>query len=170
MAMRFAAEAHREQRMLGPEGFPYTVHLAMVAMELTAALAAERVESPDLALQCALLHDVLEDTRVTPGELTARFGAQVAAGVQALTRDAALPKDEQMADSLRRIRAQPREVWMVKLADRITNLQRPPGSWTRDHKRRYQEEATAILSALGEASPLLAARLREKIDAYAAFL
>lgn len=41
-------------------------------------------------------------------------------------------KKLQMQDSLRRIKSQPREVWMVKMADRITNLQPPPGHWSEE--------------------------------------
>jgi len=97
------------------------------------------------------------------------FGAAVADGVRALSKDPALPKPEAMADSLRRIRQQPVEVWMVKLADRINNLQRPPEYWAAEKIYAYQAEAEKILQALGAASPFLAARLREKIDAYGAF-
>jgi GTP diphosphokinase / guanosine-3',5'-bis(diphosphate) 3'-diphosphatase len=71
-----------------------------------------------------------------------------------------------MADSLRRIKLQPREVWLVKLADRIVNLQPPPEHWQADKIAAYRAEARVILAALGEASPLLAARLAEKIEAY----
>jgi hypothetical protein len=39
--------------------------------------------------------------------------------VRALTKDASLPTNEAMADSLRRVRLQPPEVWAVKLSDRI---------------------------------------------------
>jgi (p)ppGpp synthase/HD superfamily hydrolase len=75
-----------------------------------------------------------------------------------------------MEDSLRRIRQQPREVWRVKLADRITNLQPPPSYWTPEKRGKYRAEAVTILDALGEASPFLATRLRGKIEAYGEFL
>ena len=71
-----------------------------------------------------------------------------------------------MRDSLARIRQEPREVWMVKLADRISNLMPPPAHWTKQKCAAYQEEARLILETLGEASPLLARRLGEKIEAY----
>ena len=72
-----------------------------------------------------------------------------------------------MADSLARIREQSHAVWKVKLADRITNLQRPPAHWTREKCMKYREEAREILAALGESSPVLAARLGDRIDNYA---
>jgi (p)ppGpp synthase/HD superfamily hydrolase len=58
---------------------------------------------------------------------------------------------------------------MVKLADRISNLQPPPSYWTTEKIRGYQAEAEEILSALAEASDWLASRLQEKITAYAAY-
>ena len=165
-AYRFAAEAHRGQTVPGSNGLPYLMHVSMVAMEVMTALAIEPFHAPDLAIQCALLHDTLEDTAVTEDELARRFGTAVAAGVRALTKDPALPAAERMADSLRRIRGQTREVWIVKLADRITNLQPPPGHWSPEKCRRYRDEASAIVTALGSASPYLQRRMHDKIAAY----
>lgn len=164
-AAKFAAGAHLGQKVPGGE-LPYLLHVCQVAAEVQAALAAEPQERPDLALACALLHDVVEDTAVTQEALAAEFGADVAAGVRALSKDPTLPKDQAMADSLRRIRDQPREVWMVKLADRCVNLEPPPHYWKPAKIAAYREEAGVILDALGEASPWLAARLRARIAGY----
>jgi (p)ppGpp synthase/HD superfamily hydrolase len=164
---RFAAEAHLGQLVPGTQ-VSYLMHLSIVAMEVIAALRCEHGHNEDLAVQCALLHDVIEDTGITYPEVEAGFGPAVVAGVSALTKDTSLDKAASMADSLERIRLQPAEVWMVKLADRICNLQPPPDYWTVEKRRRYREEAGEILNALGSASPYLAARLHDKIDAYAA--
>jgi len=127
--LRFAAERHRAQLVPGTD-LPYLVHVTSVAAEVIAVLP-----DSDLALACAFLHDVLEDTCKTHDEreavakdISERFGADVAAGVWALTKDDRLPKSDQMSDSLRRIREQPHAVWAVKLADRITRTsrRRPP--------------------------------------------
>jgi (p)ppGpp synthase/HD superfamily hydrolase len=166
-ALRFAAAKHRDQRVPGTE-LPYVVHVASVAAEVIAALPAAGLAAPDLAVQCALLHDTVEDTGTRVEELEIVFGADVAAGVLALTKDARLPKAERMADSLRRIRDQPREVWLVKLADRITNLAPPPSGWTREKCAAYREEAVVIADALGAANPQLDQRLRARIEAYRA--
>jgi len=170
-AARFAAEAHAEQRMSGSR-LPYFLHVHWVMAEVAASLSVEPVAPADaeVALLCALLHDVLEDTAVTAEELSARFGAQVTVGVQALTKDASLPKADRMADSLRRIRLQPPCVWRVKLADRIVNLQRPPVHWNRDKIAAYQVEAQDILTALHAASPWLMLRLQEKIAGYTVWI
>lgn len=178
-ALDFAARAHGDQRVPG-SGYPYVVHVAKVAMEVIAATETEGGLDRDLAITCALLHDTVEDAepRVDPetGADRARtdwlfiirteFGDSVAAGVSALTKDARLPKSERMADSLRRLQQQPRAVQIVKLADRITNLEPAPSSWSREKRSAYFEEAKEILAALGGASACLAARLRRKLFEY----
>ncbi len=165
----FAAEAHQGQEYPGT-GLPYIMHLSMVAMEVMTCLAQERHPQPDLAVQCALLHDVIEDTPVTHSDVAKRFGLTVADGVLALTKNADLPKPEAMADSLTRIREQPREIWLVKLADRISNLGPPPHYWSVSKKQRYQAEAETIFAALHTASPVLATRLTQRIADYDQYL
>jgi (p)ppGpp synthase/HD superfamily hydrolase len=165
--MRFAATRHRAQKEPGHD-LPYLVHVVSVAAEVIAALPLTPLADPELAVTCALLHDTVEDTDTTLDELAAKFGPAVAAGVAALTKDHTLPKPEQMPDSLRRIREQPPEIAVVKLADRITNLSTPPHYWTKEKCAAYRAEATAIADALGHASAALDARLRARIAAYAA--
>ena len=164
-ALLFAAHAHNGQKVPGTD-LPYLTHLAMVSMEVTAALAVEDGLDGNLTIQCALLHDVLEDTAVAYDALQDIFGEAVTNGVQALTKHDDLPKHEKMADSLARIQQQPREIWMVKLADRITNLQPPPKHWTTEKMQSYQLEAQQIYDALHGASPFLATRLQQKIENY----
>ena len=164
-AAHFAAGAHRGQK-LADNGLPYLLHVTTVAAEVLAAVAIEPVADPDLAVLCALLHDTVEDCGVTVTDLELRFGPTVAAGVLALSKDPALPRDQAMGDSLRRIVLQPREVWIVKLADRITNLQPPPSHWTPAKIAAYRDEALQIVEVLGAASSYLDGRLRAKIAAY----
>jgi (p)ppGpp synthase/HD superfamily hydrolase len=169
-ALCFAAEAHRGQTVPGSDGLPYLVHLASVAMEVMGALQHEAVKHPTRAVLCALLHDTIEDTAVTHAEVHAAFGPEVADGVLALSKDAALPKAARMEDSLARIRRLAPEIWMVKLADRITNLQEPPAHWTHEKRRRYWEEAGRIRDALGDASAYLRARIEAKMATYTQYL
>ncbi len=137
--IQFAAQKHIEINQTIPgTNLPYVVHLSNVAMEILVAAGQSESFNTGLAVQLALLHDVLEDTGATFEELSEKFGKAVAEGVLALTKDAELPKDERMADSLKRIRQQPREVWAVKLADRITNLQKPPHFWTSEKIEKYR--------------------------------
>ncbi|SDH53380.1 HD domain-containing protein [Roseospirillum parvum] len=174
---RFAAAAHWNENLrqcVPGTDLPYLMHLSFVAMEVLAALSVESGHDGDMAIQCALLHDTIEDTAISHGDLVAEFGQVIADGVLALTKDPAigrdLPKAErkilQMEDSLERIRRQPKAVWMVKMADRITNLQPPPAHWSGEKIVAYRDEAKGILSALRDGSPYLEKRLAAKIDAY----
>jgi guanosine-3',5'-bis(diphosphate) 3'-pyrophosphohydrolase len=167
-AYKFAAQAHRWQWVPGTS-IPYIMHLSFVAMEIMGVAGAGETFDADLAVQVALLHDVLEDTRIRYDVLHAEFGHPVADGVVALTNDDNLARAEQLPDCLRRIRMQPREIWMVKLADRITNLQPPPRHWPKAKIREYHQGAQVILRELGEASPFLSQRLSTKIGEYAAY-
>lgn len=166
-AYRFAAQAHQGQIFPGTD-LPYLMHLSFVSMEVMAALKPQN--NAVLALQSALLHDVIEDTSVTFAQIEDSFGKAVAEGVLALSKNLDLPKSEQMADCLQHIQSQPREIWMVKMADRISNLQAPPSYWRKEKIERYRAEAETIFAALQTASPTLAQRLRRKIGNYGAFI
>ena len=145
---------------------PYTVHLSNVAMEILIAGSKTPDFTMAFAVQVALLHDVLEDTSTTYEELENNFGTAIADAVQALTKNQDLPKGEQMIDSIRRIKKMPEEVWAVKLADRITNLQPPPAHWSTTKRKEYQEEARIILKELKDGNEYLAGRLEKKIMGY----
>jgi (p)ppGpp synthase/HD superfamily hydrolase len=168
-AYRFAAKAHHGQTITG-SNLPYVMHVTLVCMEVIATFRVETGLNEDLAAQCALLHDTLEDTATTYLQLESEFGTPVANGVLALSKDPAVAKHLQLEDSLRRIRLQPREIWMVKLADRITNLQPPPVRWSKQKIASYRQEATQIHESLKAASPALSGRLLAKIEAYNAHL
>jgi (p)ppGpp synthase/HD superfamily hydrolase len=168
-AYKFAAQAHQGQNYPGTE-IAYIMHLSFVSIEIIAALNAEQEHNGNLAIQCAILHDTIEDTTTTFEQLKTEFGEAIANGVLALTKDISLLKHLQMSDSLRRIKEQPPEIRMVKLADRISNLQAPPHYWSQDKIIRYREEAIVIYEALKDASPFLASRLADKIEDYKAFI
>ncbi|MDJ1468050.1 HD domain-containing protein [Cytophagaceae bacterium DM2B3-1] len=150
----------------------YINHIGAVTMEILWTLQhSTQTYNADLAIQCALLHDVIEDTTVTYEQVKEEFGTDVADGVMALTKNTQFPtKIEQMQDSLRRIQQQPKEVWMVKMADRITNLAPPPHYWNNEKIKAYQQEGQLIYDSLHTAEELLAIRLKERISQYLTFL
>ena len=165
--LNFAALAHGEQKT--PKGLPYLAHITCVAMEVINACEKSQLdeEKANLAISCALLHDVIEDANITYDELYMKFGSDIADGVEALTKNKNLAsKQEQMKDSIEKLLTQPYEVQMVKLADRITNLGIPPKHWDSEKIKKYQKEASFILSCLGNSNIYLAKRLEEKIEEY----
>ncbi len=165
-AWNYACAKHIGQTVPGTD-LPYVNHVGNVAMEVLAALSVETYLSPDLAVQCALLHDTVEDTQTTLEDILGEFGEDVANGVSALTKNMDLPdKRASMVDSIERIKICPREVWIVKLADRIVNLQPAPFYWTEGKIETYRTEALLILDELGSASAFLESRLSEKISSY----
>ena len=171
--LAFALLAHGEQKT--PHGLPYSMHLLSVASEVINALYMEPLsyDENNVAIACALLHDVNEDTstKITKESSLAGNSEVIAKGVQALTKDKTLPsKEMQMRDSLDRLKKRQNCVAMVKLADRITNLGVPPKHWDEAKKRKYLEEAKLILSELGYSHHYLAHKLHEKIEAYQLYM
>jgi (p)ppGpp synthase/HD superfamily hydrolase len=168
-AYRFAAERHKGQLVPGTE-WSYLAHLSMVSMEIMAALNHETGMDGNFAVQAAILHDTIEDTDTTYEELLSEFGQHVADGILALTKDKKIEKQHQMSDSLRRIKLQPKEIWMVKMADRITNLQPPPPYWTTEKRKKYLGQAKLILDELRFGSDFLSKRFNDKINAYQCYI
>ena len=126
-------------------------------------------DEANVAIACALLHDVNEDTQQEVSKYTLDVPniERVVNGVEALTKDETLPsKQAQMRDSLERLQVQPNCVQMVKLADRITNLAPAPDFWNRAKRESYVKEAKMILEALKDSNPYLAQKLQNKIDNY----
>jgi (p)ppGpp synthase/HD superfamily hydrolase len=152
------------------EKIEYINHIGSVVFEIFNAINHTSDFNADLAIKCAMLHDTLEDTALTAEELKKEFGDQVAAGVQALTKNINLDKELQMMDSLQRIKLQPKEIWAVKMADRICNLYAAPYYWNNQKKINYLEEATIIHSHLKNGNEYLANRLQEKIENYKRYI
>ncbi|MDR3200086.1 MAG: hypothetical protein LBT68_01395 [Spirochaetales bacterium] len=162
--LHFVAAAHEGQFVPG-QNYSYVVHLIGVCMEALRASSIEPADS-NLIMQCSLLHDTMEDTPITLNILSDRFGQQVAEGVLALTHQ----EGEATSEYLKKIVMQKKEIWMVKLADRIWNMSAPPEHWDLEKRTEYRDEAKQILETLKQGSPYLAARLTDKIYAYSRYL
>ncbi|WP_431166474.1 HD domain-containing protein [Tenacibaculum halocynthiae] len=168
-AIKFAGEKHCNQKVPGTNS-NYLLHLSNVAMEILVAYSFKSNFDINYAIQVALLHDTIEDTDTKFEELKDKFGESIANAVQALSKndDIAL-KEDRMLDSLNRINKQEKEVGMVKLADRITNLQTPPNHWNKEKIIKYWEEAKIISSKLNNKNKYLNERLKSKITEYEGF-
>ncbi|HNF48455.1 MAG TPA: HD domain-containing protein [Chitinophagales bacterium] len=167
----FAGEKHSMAgQYLTGTTISYVVHLSNVAMEILIAHQHQPIPDINLAVQVALLHDVLEDTPTDMEELKSIFGDLVANAVLSLTKNKLLPENEQMPDSLNRIKQQGSTVASVKLADRITNLQPPPAQWNINKISAYCDEAVLILTKLVGANTYLENRLSYCIEQYARWI
>lgn len=166
-AITFAAKAHGAQ--MTPMGFPYLHHVMSVATHVMAGTQKDRfsIEDQENAIIAALLHDTIEDTAIEYTDIKEAFGDTIAEGVSALTKNKLVgDKQAQMEDSLSRIKSQPKWVWCVKMADRITNLTGVPAHWDETKKQKYLNEARVLWTALHEASEDLSERLLRKIERY----
>lgn len=120
-AYRFSEEAHRGQKRL--TGEPFVTH----CVEVAKILAELQLDSVTVA--CGLIHDVVEDTRITVPDVEREFGKEIAGIVDGLTKIAKLPsggtKEERQVESYRKLLlsiAKDARVIIVKLADRLHNM------------------------------------------------
>ncbi len=114
-AIRLAIESHDAQGQTREDGTtPYWVHPLRVVERLRAVGGVE-----DYAvLSAAVLHDVVEDTDVTPQQLKAKFGARVAMMVDHVTRKEGQSTSAYMAQ----LRSASTDGVSIKLADRWDNV------------------------------------------------
>jgi guanosine-3',5'-bis(diphosphate) 3'-pyrophosphohydrolase len=169
-AIKFAAKKHADKNQVIPgTTLPYVVHLSNVVMEVLIAAANTEKFDSGYAVQVALLHDVLEDTDTDFDEIANEFGKEIAQAVLALTKNSKIPKENRMEDSLNRIKQLQKEVWAVKLADRITNLQAPPAHWSVEKITEYRKQAVLICNSLKGGNDYLENRLSQKISGYSEY-
>ncbi|MEB2311314.1 MAG: bifunctional (p)ppGpp synthetase/guanosine-3',5'-bis(diphosphate) 3'-pyrophosphohydrolase [Sorangiineae bacterium] len=119
-AYTYSKWAHREQTR--KSGDPYFIHPASVA----GIIAMLRL---DTASVCAgLLHDVVEDTAATTGDLAREFGAEIANLVDGVTKLGKInftSREDHQAENFRKMvvaMSQDIRVLLVKLCDRLDNM------------------------------------------------
>jgi (p)ppGpp synthase/HD superfamily hydrolase len=161
----FAANAHNDQKYPGQKA-AYITHPAQVAAEVLGIWMQSPNFNLNFALQLALLHDVLEDTPTTIQEIETEFGEIVALGVDALSKKSDIPSPLRMAHSLDRILKQHDEVAIVKMCDRVCNLNQPPNHWPKSKVLGYLAEAHEIHQQLGARHDTAAQRLEVQMEYY----
>jgi GTP pyrophosphokinase len=130
-------------------GDPYITHPLAVANILA------DMHMDHESLMAALLHDVIEDTGVTKGQISRRFGRTVADlvdGVSKLTEIEFESKAEQQAESFQKMTlAMSRDirVVLVKLADRLHNM-RTLGVLAPAKRRRIARETLDIYAPIAQ--------------------
>jgi len=141
----YAMKAHGEQRRAS--GDPYFSHPLEVAAILT------DLKLDDATIAAALLHDTIEDTEATRGEIDQLFGKDIGALVEGLTKLKKLDlvtKEAKQAENLRKLLlaiADDVRVLLVKLADRLHNM-RTLHFMKPESRRRVAEETLEIYAPL----------------------
>src|SRR6266498_2568074 len=144
-AFEFSESAHRGQ--FRKSGEPYITHPLAVA----SILSQWRLDAQGLA--AALLHDVMEDTKVSKNEIEHSFGKPVADmvdGVSKLDQIEFQSREELQAESFRKMllaMAQDVRVILIKLADRLHNM-RTLDAMTSGHRQRIAHETLDIYAPI----------------------
>jgi GTP pyrophosphokinase len=140
-AFEFSESAHRGQ--FRKSGEPYITHPLAVA----SILSEWQLDAEGLA--AALLHDVMEDTSVTRGEIELTFGKPVAAMVDGLSKLDQIEfasREDAQAESFRKMllaMARDVRVILIKLADRLHNM-RTLDAMAPGHRKRIARETIDI--------------------------
>ena len=146
-AYKYSEQCHQGQ--MRQSGDPYITHPLAVANILA------DMHMDHESLMAALLHDVIEDTGVTKGQISRRFGRTVADlvdGVSKLSEIEFESKAEQQAESFQKMTlAMSRDirVVLVKLADRLHNM-RTLGVLAPAKRRRIARETLDIYAPIAQ--------------------
>lgn len=144
-AYEFSYQLHEGQYR--KSGEPYIAHPVAVANLL------RELGGDSATIAAGFLHDVVEDTEVTPEEIEERFGTDVrllVEGVTKLSKFNFSSKTERQAENFRRMflaMAQDIRVIVVKLADRLHNM-RTLEHLSEDKQQRIATETLEIFAPL----------------------
>lgn len=156
-AICFAVQAH--SGMKRKNGSPYILHPLEVA-----AIAGTITDDPEV-LAAAVLHDTVEDTPTTIGEIRSRFGERVAALVSSETEDkrADMPpcdswlvrKEESLAELQDAADIGTKIMW---LSDKLSNM--------RSFLQLYRAEGDALWHRFNQKNPVKQAWYYRSVAAY----
>jgi guanosine-3',5'-bis(diphosphate) 3'-pyrophosphohydrolase len=144
-AYEFSDEAHAGQYRESKE--PYLEHCLQVAF----ILAEQHLDSATIT--AGLLHDVVEDTSVTLGQVRGRFGNEIADLVDGVTKIGELEfnsvEEEQVGYFRKMLLSMAKDirVILIKLADRLHNM-RTLDSLDKKKQRRIAQETREVYAPL----------------------
>lgn len=147
-AVEFAKRYHHGQ--LRATGEPFYSHTLAVA-----GMVADYCHKSDVIV-ASVLHDVVEDTSATIGDVLDNFGWKVAQIVNALTRKR--PSGQRVSAALvleNAARAGDSEAMLIKILDRLHNLQTLSPMSIRKQKRIAMETIQNFLNYASEFDPKL---------------
>src|SRR6516225_8587609 len=144
----FSMKAHGSQ--LRASGDPYFSH----PVEVAGILAQMKLDGASIAT--GLLHDTVEDTVATRDDIERRFGGEIARlvdGVTKLSRLELQSDQTQQAENFRKLvlaMSEDIRVLLVKLADRLHNMQTLSFIKSDERRRRIARETMEIYAPLAE--------------------
>lgn len=154
LAEEYAAFYHQGQTRKGSKQ-PYIIHPRNVVRYLR-HFGVENL--PTIAI--GWLHDTLEDTELTYGELVRAFGSEISAGVYLLTRNI----DEKAYKQ--RLSSASRSVKLVKLCDTLDNIRTLECLDEEGIQRKVNDCMSFYIPMACEINPAIAARMSERISRY----
>ncbi len=156
-ALQFAARKHRDQRRKGGQHAPYINH----PIDVTEILWRVGKVRDVVTLLGALLHDTIEDTDTSPGELRDLFGEEVLSVVLEVTDDKSLPKAERKRLQVASAPHKSARARQIKLADKISNVTEitldPPMDWSLERRKEYLDWTERVIDGLRGQNPELEA-------------
>ena len=148
-AYAFSLKYHGSQ--IRDSGDPYLLH----PIEVAGILANMHLDGATIAT--ALLHDTVEDTLATLDEVERSFGPEIARLVDGVTKLSQLEMPSttksRQAENLRKLflaMSHDIRVLLVKLADRLHNMQTLAGIQAPERRRRVAQETMDIYAPLAE--------------------
>ena len=159
-AYNFALEAHQNQKR--EEGVPYIIHPVAVAKILT------DLKLDSATITTGLLHDTIEDTKVTYESVKKEFGEEVANLVDGVTKISALETKASAASKAENFRklilatSKDIRVLLVKLADRLHNMRTIQFVKDKDKIIRKAKETMEIYAPLADRMGMN--RIRDELE------
>ena len=159
-AYNFALEAHQNQKR--EEGVPYIIHPVAVAKILT------ELKLDSATITTGLLHDTIEDTKVTYDSVKKEFGEEVANLVDGVTKISALENkasSNSKAENFRKLilaTSKDIRVLLVKLADRLHNMRTIHFVKDKDKIIRKAKETMEIYAPLADRMGMN--RIRDELE------
>jgi guanosine-3',5'-bis(diphosphate) 3'-pyrophosphohydrolase len=147
-AFSFATRKHHGHTRKDAEKTPYIFHpIGLVEVLVNVG------KITDINTICAaLLHDTVEDTETTPGELTEAFGTEICDIVMEVTDDKSLSKEARKQAQIDHAKHLSKQARAVKLADKISNLRdvtaNPPPDWPLERRQQYFDWAKKVIDGL----------------------
>ncbi|MGS2719330.1 HD domain-containing protein [Paraglaciecola aestuariivivens] len=140
-ALDMASKGHALQKRKY-DGTPYILHLMEVSSLLTMA------KSDEETLVAGLLHDALEDTKITKQQIKDIFGQKVENMVTWLSDDKSLTIDARHAITLHKMAMADANVVNIKISDLISNMCSIPLDWDELKRSEYLERCKNILDII----------------------